>query len=126
MKIGFKHSGNFNNLERFLSGASKPDSAAFLDRCGQLGVQALASATPEDTGVTASSWDYEITGGSSYSSIVWTNSVVAGSVPLVILLEYGHGTGTGGYVEGRDFISPAITPVFDQIAEEFWREMTGL
>jgi hypothetical protein len=118
-------SGSFSNTDRFLNHMSKGDIFKSLEGYAQRGVEALASATPESTGVTAASWGYEIdTSGKSYT-IRWTNTHLAGSTPVAILLQYGHGTGTGGYVQGRDYINPAIQPIFDQIAAEVWKEVTS-
>ena len=91
----------------------------------ELGVQALASATPVDTGKTAASWDYEIERSGAGARIVWTNTnVTRDGDPIAIMLQYGHGTGTGGYVQGRAYINPAIQPIFDEIAEEVWKVVT--
>jgi len=124
--ITFKHRGNFKNTEKFFSAAQKLDVRNILHPYGALGVSALAAATPADTGETASSWSYSINVTRRGFTLSWTNSVIAGSVPLVILLQYGHGTGTGGYVEGRDFINPAVKPIFDKIAESAFKEVSGL
>ena len=98
-----------------------------IERYAQLGVNALASATPVDTGKTAASWSYEITPGMVSTSIVWKNSnVTRDGDSIVIMLQYGHGTGTGGYVAGRDFINPAIAPVFDMIADGVWEVIRSL
>lgn len=96
-----------------------------LDRFGQEGVAALSSATPVDSSFTANSWDYEVVETGNSYSIIWTNSNVVNGVPVAILLQYGHGTGTGGYVQGRDYINPAIKPIFDKIAKEVWKVVTS-
>ena len=96
-----------------------------LEAYARQGVAALESVTPLDTGVTAASWDYEIQETDNQYSIIWTNSHVIGTTPLVIMLQYGHGTGTGGWVRGRDFINPALQPVMDQIADEVWKEVVN-
>lgn len=124
--IVFKHRGSFNNTEKFLKGATKINYRQILESYGREGVNALASATPVDSGVTANSWDYEVTIGKGSYSIAWTNSNVRDGVPIAIILQYGHGTGTGGYVQGRDYINPAIKPIFDKIAKSVWREVTKL
>ena len=98
----------------------------YLDKYGREGVAALASATPVDSGLTASSWYYEITNGNGSATITFLNSNVNKGVPIAIILQYGHGTGTGGWVEGRDYINPAIQPIFDRIANDAWREVTKL
>lgn len=98
---------------------------ASLDRFGQEGVAALAAATPIDTSQTRNSWTHEIVRASGSYSIIWGNTNVVNGRPIAILLQYGHGTGTGGYVEGRDYINPAIRPVFDRIAIEAWKVVTS-
>ena len=124
--ITFKHRGNFNRLERFLNKLMGQEYLNMLDRYGQIGVNALASATPVDTGLTASSWTYEIERSSSNTIISWHNTNVNKNVNIAVILQYGHGTGTGGYVQGRDYINPSMRPVFDKIAEEAWKEVTSL
>lgn len=124
--ITIKQKGDFKNTERFLKRASKLEISKILKRYGEKGVAALAAATPSDTGNTAGLWNYEVRVTKNTASISWTNSQMAGSVPLVILLQYGHGTGTGGYVQGRDFINPAVRPIFDDILREVWKEVTNL
>lgn len=121
--IVVKHKGNFNKTERFLQRARKTDILSILDRYGQMGVEALRNATPFDTGMTAASWGYEIEYARRGYSITWTNSNVQDGVPIAILLQYGHGTRNGGYVQGRDYINPALAPIFDAIAEEAWKEV---
>ena len=96
-----------------------------LDKYGQAGVAALASATPTDTGKTASSWRYEIISTGSGFKIDFLNSNINENVNIALILQYGHGTGTGGYVAGRDYINPAIQPVFDKLADEAWKEVTN-
>lgn len=116
--------GDFKNTERFLSRMAKLEIASILRAAAQRGVNALAAATPSASGGTAAQWGYEITVSSKSSSIAWTNGHVVAGVPVVILLQYGHGTGTGGYVAGRDFINPALRPIFEQISEDVWRVVT--
>jgi hypothetical protein len=116
--ISISSSGSFDNTEAFLKRVTSGDIFVTLDRYGQIGVQALANATPKRTGLTSSSWSYEIMRDSTSYSIVWSNSNVVDGRPVAILLQYGHGTGTGGYVQGRDYINPALQPIFDQIEEE--------
>ena len=118
-----KASGNFNNTNRFFNRMTSRSYKKVLDRYGQLGVNALSSATPVDTGRTASSWGYEIRPSGSGWAIIWTNSNVRGSVNIALILQYGHGTGTGGYVQGRDYINPAIRPIFDGMADAIWEEV---
>jgi len=120
------HRGNFKNTEKLLNGAKKLDYKKILDLYGQEGVRALASATPVDTGLTANSWSYTISATKSSYVISWTNSNVNNGVPIAILLQYGYGTRNGGYVQGRDYINPALQPIFDKIADAAWREVTKL
>lgn len=122
--IVVKHSGNFDKTERFLKKMSKGDIFKSLDRYGQKGVSALAAATPRDSGKTASSWSYEVQMGSGSYSIIWSNNNTNKGVNIAVILQYGHGTRNGGFVQGRDYINPAMRPVFDQIAEEAWKEVT--
>lgn len=122
--IVVKHSGNFDKTEKFLKRMSKGDIFKSLDRYGQKGVSALAAATPRDSGKTASSWSYEVQMGSNSYSIIWSNNNTNKGVNIAVILQYGHGTRNGGFVQGRDYINPAMRPVFDQIAEEAWKEVT--
>ena len=124
--IAITQSGNFNNTERFLKGAKKLDIKRILESYGREGVRALASATPVDSGLTADSWGFRVTISKGSFSIVWTNSNVVKGVPIAIILQYGHGTGTGGYVQGRDYINPAIQPIFQKIADSVWLEVRNL
>ena len=125
MVIKFKHRGNFNNTERFFKRAQKMDFFRNLEKYAQEGVAALSSATPVDSGLTASSWDYEIIKKRGSVSIYWTNSNINAGVPIAVILQYGHGTNNGGYVQGRDYINPAIRPIFDKIADNAWKEVTS-
>lgn len=118
--------GDFRKTETFLNKLRRTDFLSKLDEFGKRGVSALAEATPTDTGATAMSWSYEIHRSADGVSIVWTNSNMADGVPIAVLLQYGHGTGTGGYVEGRDYINPAIRPVFDEIANQAMEEVRKL
>lgn len=124
--IQFKQKGDFSKTESFLKKLRKLDLDSVLDKYGKLGVKALASATPVETGKTAASWDYKIEKGKGVVTITWTNSNVNNGVPIALLIQYGHGTGTGGYVQGRDYIKPAIRPIFDQLADALWEEVTKL
>lgn len=121
--ITFTHRGNFNNTEKFFNKLLGKDYLNVLERYGQIGVDALSSATPKDTGLTASSWSYEITHNGENSSIIFTNSNIQNGCNIAILLQYGHGTRNGGYVQGRDYINPAIQPIFDRIASDAWKEV---
>lgn len=122
--IRFRQKGDFKKLTRFLERAKEAVRLGELDKYGREGVAALSSATPVDSGLTASSWYYEITNKNGTAKISFYNSNVQNGVPIAIIVQYGHGTGTGGWVEGRDYINPAIQPVFDEIAESVWREVT--
>lgn len=124
MRVKFEVSGSFSNTERFLNRIRHKDYLNALDDFGRQGVQALRNATPVDSGKTAESWDYEIHQTKSMTEIVWTNSNVNDGVPIAVILQYGHGTGTGGYVQGRDYINPAMRPIFDDIAEKAWKVVT--
>lgn len=124
MKITFNHRGSFKNTERFLKKAQKADYWTRLERFGQEGVEALASATPVSSGETAKSWTYEIRKTADDCAIYWSNNNVEdGWFNVAIGLQYGHATGTGGWVEGLDYINPAIRPVFERIAEDVWAEI---
>ena len=122
--ISFRQKGDFSKLSSYLKRAKEAAKLGVLDKYGAQGVAALSSATPVDTGLTANSWSYKIERGNGSVSIVFNNSNIQNGVPIAIILQYGHGTGTGGWVEGRDYINPAIQPVFDQIAESAWEEVT--
>lgn len=123
--FSFSDSGPFKKTEEYLLKISRGGIFAQLSRYGQEGVNALAAATPKDTGLTADSWYYEIIQDATSWSIVWGNSYVVDSRPIAVLLQYGHGTGTGGYVEGRDYINPALRPVFDRISRDAWKVVTS-
>lgn len=122
--ITFRHRGSFSKTTQLLERAKHAVRLADLDRFGREGVAALASATPVDSGLTASSWYYEVVYTKSGAKIVFNNSHINKGVPIAIILQYGHGTGTGGWVEGRDYINPAIQPIFDRLVDEAWREVT--
>ena len=124
--ISFRHKGDFSKFTRFLERAKETVRIGDLDRYGREGVVALASATPVDSGTTAASWYYEIQQGPGSVTITFNNSHINKGVPIAIILQYGHGTGTGGWVQGRDYINPAIQPIFDKIANDAWREVTKL
>lgn len=124
--ISFRQKGDFSKLTRFLEKAKEVVKLGDLDRYGREGVNALASVTPVDTGLTASSWYYEIEHKNGSATITFNNSNIQNGVPIAIILQYGHGTRNGGWVQGRDYINPAIQPLFDKIAENAWREVTKL
>ena len=122
----FRHKGDFSNTTKYLNKVKRLGILDILDKYGQAGVSALASATPVDSGVTSSSWSYAIEKSRGSLTISFHNSNINDGVPIAIILQYGHGTGTGGWVEGRDYINPAIQPVFDELAEAAWKEVTKL
>ena len=122
--ISFRQKGDFSKLNRFLERAKEAARLSILDKYGREGVAALASATPVDSGETANSWYYEIKHDNGSATITFNNSHINKGVPIAIILQYGHGTGTGGWVEGRDYINPAIQPIFDKIVDEAWKEVT--
>lgn len=124
--ITITQKGSFDNTERYLRRLKTQDAFRVLSRYGNLGVVALSNATPTDSGETAASWYYSITIRKGYYSIRWHNRHEENGIPIAVLIQYGHGTGTGGYVQGRDYIMPAIRPIFDQIAAEAWREVTKI
>ena len=122
--ISFRQKGDFSKLSSYLERAKEAAKLGVLDKYGAQGVAALSSATPVDTGLTANSWSYKIERGNGSVSIVFNNSNIQNGIHIAIILQYGHGTGTGGWVEGRDYINPAIQPVFDKIAQSAWEEVT--
>lgn len=124
--ISFRQKGDFSKLNRYFERVKEAARVSVLDKYGQAGVAALSSATPVDSGETANSWFYEIEHTSTSATITFCNSHINKGVPIAIILQYGHGTGTGGWVEGRDYINPAIQPVFDKIANEAWEEVTKI
>ena len=124
--ISFRQKGDFKKLTRYFERAKEVVKLGDLDKYGREGVQALSSATPVDSGLTASSWYYTIENKNGTAKIMFNNSNIQNGVPIAVILQYGHGTGTGGWVEGRDYINPAIRPIFDKIAESAWREATKL
>ena len=124
MNIGFRHKGDFSNTTKFLTKMVKAIDNMNLDKYGQEGVAALASATPKDTGLAASSWYYQIERKKGSIIIRYCNSDIENGVPIAVILQYGHATKNGGWVEGRDYINPAIRPIFDEIVNNAWREVT--
>ena len=121
--IRFRQKGDFSKLTGFLEKAKNVVKIGDLNKYGQEGVAALSSATPTDTGKTAGSWYYEIKNQNGSATISFFNSNIQDGVPIAIILQYGHGTRNGGWVEGRDYINPAIQPIFDKIADSAWREV---
>lgn len=123
--IVFSSSGSFTNAEAFLQRMSKADIRKVLEKYGKLGLTALREATPIDTSVSSASWSYKVEKSKGFWSLSWHNqNRTSQGVPVVILIQYGHGTGTGGYVAGQDFINPAIKPLFDRIVSEVRKEVT--
>lgn len=122
--FGISSSGSFSKTEAFLHRLSSGSIFSSLAKFGQDGVNALAAATPVDDGTTASSWYFEIKQDANSWSIIWGNNNIVDGRPIAILLQYGHGTGSGGYVQGRDYINPALQPIFDRMAEEAWKVVT--
>lgn len=124
--ITFRQRGDFSKFTRYLERAREVAKMGILDKYGQEGVAALSSATPVDSGLTANSWTYDITHNGDSSTITYYNTHINEGVPIAVILQYGHGTGTGGWVQGRDYINPVIQPLFDKIAEDAWKEVTKL
>ena len=122
--ISFRHKGDFSKTIRYLGGVKEAVRLKDLDRYGREGVAALASATPVDSGLTANSWYYKITRENEVITISFHNSNIQNGVPIAIILQYGHGTRNGGWVQGRDYINPAIQPIFDKITDNAWKEVT--
>lgn len=122
--IKVRHKGDFSKATRFLQRTLEGVRASDLEKYGREGVAALASATPVDTGKTANSWFYKIETRKGSATISFFNSNIQNGVPIALLIQYGHGTRNGGYVQGRDYINPAIQPIFDKMAGELWREVT--
>lgn len=126
MRVYLTSKGDFNKTEGWLNRLLKKDYTRILHEYGKRGVDALSTATPKDSGKTAESWGYEIHHSANETYIEWTNSNINKGVSIAIILQYGHGTGTGGYVQGRDYINPALRPIFDKMADEVWKEVTRI
>ena len=122
--ITFKQSGNFKNTEKLLTSYNRSRHIQILEKYGQLGVDALSTATPIDSGLTKASWSYKVDTRRGYK-VSWSNSNVVDGVPVVVFIQYGHGTADGTFVQGRDFINPAIQPIFDKLADALWKEVTA-
>ena len=122
--IKIRQKGDFRKLTSFLERAKESLDIGVLDKYGRKGVAALSSATPVDTGLTASSWFYKIENKNGIAKIEFHNSNIQNGVQIAVILQYGHGTRNGGYVVGRDYINPAIQPVFDELAKNAWKEVT--
>lgn len=127
--ITINHRGDFLKTERFLRKTKTKLQSRYqnqiLDKYGAIGVEALREATPKDTGKTSESWIYDVVGDSESVRLIWSNTNIVNGVPIAIILYYGHGTRNGGYVQGRDYINPALQPIFDKIAEELWKEIVN-
>ena len=121
MEISFTHSGSFDKTESFLRNAPKANIRGILESLGQRGVQALSSGTPQESGLAANSWYYEVKRTRGGWEIIWSNSDIESGFPVAVMLQYGHATGTGGWVQGRDYINPAIKPIFEEIADRAWK-----
>ena len=117
-------SGSYEKTEKFLKSAASGDIFSKLDRWGRVGVDALSRATPVDTGLAASSWGYRIESTRDSYAIHWFNDDVEGGANVALLIQYDHGTGTGGFVPGRDYINPAMKPIFDKMEEEVLKEVS--
>lgn len=124
--IVFKHKGDFSKVTRYLERAKKGVNIRSLEKYAEAGVAALASSTPIETGLTANSWYYEIKNNNGIVAISFCNSNIQNGVPIAIILQYGHGTRNGGWVEGRDYINPAIQPIFDEITKNAWKEVSEI
>ena len=124
--ISFRQKGDFSKLTRYLERAKEVARIGDLDKYGRQGVAALESATPKDTGLTSKSWKYKIKQSKGSVSFSFYNTNIQNGVPIAIILQYGHATRNGGWVQGRDYINPAIQPIFDQIASHAWKEVTEL
>lgn len=123
--IIFRHKGDLKKTDTFLRKMLRRDSMSILNKYGKIGVDRLLQYTPKDTGETALSWGYRIEKKGHEYKLIWTNSNISDGFPVAILIQYGHGTTGGTYVEGRDFINPALKDVFDELAEELWKEVTN-
>lgn len=121
--ISFEVSGSFKNTEKFLQTMKSGEIFKELNKYGQIGVEALSRATPVDSSLTAQSWTYEVINKSGKYEIIWKNTNVESGIPVAILIQYGHATRNGGWIEGRDYINPAIQPLFDKIAEDVWERV---
>lgn len=124
--ITLTDSGDCNKTKKYLKQLSKKDFINILSKYGRKGVEALKNATPVDTGKTAESWTYKIENHKGDLNLVFINTNIQNGVPIAIILQYGHGTRNGGYVQGRDYINPAIAPIFDAMAKEAWKEVNDL
>ncbi|MCC2832124.1 HK97 gp10 family phage protein [[Clostridium] innocuum] len=124
--VEFKQKGNFSKITGYLERLKEIARIGILDKYGKAGVEALSSSTPQDTRNTAESWYYKIENRKGFAKISFYNSNIQNGCPIAIILQYGHGTRNGGWVEGRDYINPAIQPIFDAIVNDVWKEVTQL
>lgn len=124
--ISFRNKGNFKKTEKLLKKSFGKDYRSVLEKYGRQGVTALSSATPKESGETALSWKYEIVKEGSSISVVWSNTHIEKGVNIAVILQYGHGTRNGGYVQGRDYINPALRDIFDKMADAAWKEVTSI
>lgn len=124
--LRFEARGSFKNAHAFLNRLSKLDVRSIMESCGREGVTALSTATPIESGRASYSWAYKVERKGGVYTITWTNSDIENGFPVVIMLQYGYSTGTGGYVQGRDFINPAIKPIFDKIADRVWKAVKSI
>ncbi len=124
--ISLRQKGDFSNAMKYFEKLRNVAKLGILDKYGKKGVEALSSATPIDSGTTAASWYYEIKHSGDSAAIQFYNSNINNGVPIALILQYGHGTGTGGWVQGRDYINPVIQPLFDEMAKEVWKEVTRI
>lgn len=125
MPISFTSRGDLKKTEDALRRMQRFDIRRVLEAGGAKGVKALAAATPVESGLAAHSWTYRVEGGRGNARITWLNTDVENGFPVAIMLQYGYGTGTGGYVQGRDYINPAMAPIFDQIARDVMKAVTS-
>lgn len=123
--ITIKTSGSFKKTKSLLKRGQNLELTDVLNRYGRKGVSALKAATPKDSGQTADAWDFEIEKTKGGCRIIWTNSNVHDGAVIAVLLQYGHATRNGGWVEGHDYINPAVRPIFEDIAESAWKEVTA-
>lgn len=124
--ISFRNKGDFSKTEKFLKKSLGKNYRGILEKYAKMGVAALASATPVDSGETAASWDYEIIQNEGKLSVIWKNYHIEKGVNIAVILQYGHATRNGGYVEGIDYINPALRPIFDDLANAAWKEVTSV
>jgi hypothetical protein len=123
--ITFESSGSFSNTESFLGRMSKQNITSVLNSAGHEGVKALSSATPKDSGLASESWYFEVSQTKSGCKVTWLNHDIENGFPVAVMLQYGYGTGSGGYVQGKDYINPAIKPIFDRISDKVWKAVTS-